>query len=397
MSKISTEYDLIQKILNATQQDDIHHENNISLLSGLAGRLLFHWYASKSSFLDFDADKFQLQLEQLTEQSALLGNTINFGYGISGFGWLMEVLLSERDDGYDPHFNQDIENLLTLELDKSQQWSGDIEYVLGLSGIAIFAARRLKQGCGLALYELIVKHFKELAVYDTDESCSWQVPPRSIYRLNKKHPDGPEYNLGLAHGVPAIICALLPAVKHPDVALQARKLISDGCNWLIKQKLAANSAISSFSYCAGDQQPSRLAWCYGDLTIALTFARAGQALDRQDLLDFACDLGIHASQRREDTAMVHDAGLCHGSAGLMLIFQLLNQIIPKPEFIEASDYWLENTLTRYEAHGIKGLYAYKSGEYVLNTGLLEGLSGIGLCLLARQGVSPDWADALLLA
>ena len=81
----------------------------------------------------------------------------------------------------------------------------------------------------------------------------------------------------------------------------------------------------------------------------------------------------------------------------MLIFQLLHQIIPYPEFKNASDYWYEKLLEKYRLEGISGLYACRADGMHEETGLLEGFSGIGLALLARQGISPDWADALLLA
>jgi hypothetical protein len=139
-----------------------------------------------------------------------------------------------------------------------------------------------------------------------------------------------------------------------------------------------------------------LGWCYGDLTIALTLARVGQTLERQDLVDEAKRIGLHAAMRDENSAMVKDAGICHGSAGLMLIFQMLNEIIPMPEFEKASDYWFENTIVRFKENGLEGFYANKAGNLIEETGLLEGYSGVGLCLLARQGISPDWADALLL-
>ncbi|WP_290618234.1 MULTISPECIES: lanthionine synthetase C family protein [unclassified Arsukibacterium] len=388
---------VIQRLIDATQSTDASITKNLSLLTGTPGHLLFHWYAAKSSLYQLETSQFQLQLDQLIDSIPLMGNNINFGYGLAGYGWLMELLLTEQNEGYDPEINQEIEEYITSVLKQTPVWHGEIEFVLGLSGIAVFAERRLRHERGVELYRIIINRLSECAIYKSADTCTWSTPATSIYRFDKANPDKPEHNLGLAHGVPAIICALLPAVAHPDSGQKAKKLVSDGCNWLIQQQLPAGKTGSLFSNCAEENQPSRLGWCYGDLTIALTLARAGKALGRQDLIDFACNLGVHAAQRREDSAMVHDAGICHGSSGLMLIFQLLNDIIPKPEFKVASDYWLENTLARIKKDNKKGFYANKAGQLVEDRGLLEGYSGIGLCLLARQGIAPDWADALLLA
>lgn len=388
---------IIQHLVNATQSIDISREINLSLLSGLSGRLLFHWYAAKSSSITIDMVQLEAQIQHLTDLVPALRNSISFGYGIAGVAWLIEVLLAERDDGYDPAFNQEIEDLLTSNVSKCNEWTGEIELMFGLSGFAVFAARRLKYNKGLELYSSIVSLLEKLAVYESAEICSWSVPAQSVYRVDKLCSDKPEYNLGLAHGVPAVICALLPAVKHPLLGQRTAKLISYACNWLLKQQLTSTGRISMFPCLSSDHKPSRLGWCYGDLAIALTLARAGKMINRQDLLDCACEIGIYAAQRNCETAMVQDAGICHGSGGLMLIFKLLYQIIPISEFERASEYWFENTINRYEEHGLEGFNAYKSGKSVEETSLLEGYAGIGLCLLARQGISPDWADALLLA
>jgi len=387
---------LIQRLIDATPLSEVHFRN-LSLLTGSPGPLLFHWYAAKAGFCVIDTNKFQQDLANITSSAHFLGRNTTFGYGLAGYGWLLELLLSEQDDDYDPVFNQEIENFLIADIRRHDKWSGDIEFVLGLSGVAAFAARRYQNHKKSELYLAIVDAFEKIAIYETDSACSWSTPAHSLYRFDKTHPEKPEYNLGLAHGVPAVICALLPAIEHSEINLQAKKLVSDACNWLISQALSINPERSFFSHCSGDHHPSRLGWCYGDLTIALTLARAGKALARPDLTSFAQRVAIHAASRDAKDAMVVDAGLCHGSAGLMLIFQLLNTLIPHPALARASNHWCEHTLKRYRENGIQGLYAYKSGQYVLEYGLLEGLSGIGLCLLANQGVSPDWADAFLLA
>lgn len=387
---------ILQKLVGKTQEIELRNNQSLSLLIGLPGRLLFHWYAAKSQLISVDIDRFEHQLTQLSQSASSFLSDHSFGYGLAGFGWFMELLLTERSDGYDPDFNQDVEDILTSSLSRFARWPGEIEHVLGLSGIAIFAARRFKQGRGIELYGNIVRLLDNLAIYEQPNKYKWSAPENSVYRVVKGSSE-PEYNLGLAHGVPAIICALLPATSLPGFGDKAKKLILGGCNWLVEQQFSDAPANSCFSCRVDDVAPSRLGWCYGDLTIALTLARVGQTLERQDLVDEAKRIGLHAARRDENSAMVKDAGICHGSAGLMLIFQMLNEIIPMPEFEKASDYWLENTIVRFKENGIEGFYANKAGNLIEETGLLEGYSGVGLCLLARQGISPDWADALLLA
>jgi lantibiotic biosynthesis protein len=265
---------------------------------------------------------------------------------------------------------------------------------LGLSGIAIFAARRKAVGRGTKLSRLILDRFDSLIQAYTGTGC-WSTPQGSVYRLNKHSTVEPEYNLGLAHGIPGVIAALIPFLRYKDTYNKAAELIIHGCNWLLLQERSLDFQ-SRFVCCVGDSEPSRLGWCYGDLTIALTLARAGKALESDLYMQKARQIALHSSLRDVKSAMVRDAGLCHGSAGLSLIFQLINEIIPEQEFKDASDYWLEYTLTAYRTDGLEGFYAYKKGSYVETFGVLEGYAGIGLCLLSKAGVSTRWAEGFLL-
>lgn len=370
----------------------ISDEHDLSLLRGLAGKILFLWYCKKAGLASFEDAWFNQTLNKLIENSSASLHNLNLGYGITGIASVIELVLFEEGSAYDPAFNRSVSVMLLRELQHDKHFLGENEYVLGLSGLAVFAARRAHQAIEIDLYNVVVESFEKTKIQISSEQCAWNVPSSSMYRFNK---NCSEYNLGLAHGVPGIIASLLPALEIPELADKARPLIYQGCDWLLTQKLKDSE--SYFSHLAGEQTHTRLAWCYGDLGIALTLARAGLALKEFRFVEESKKIALHATTRDVSSAMAVDAGLCHGTAGIALMFNRLSKLTNLPECEAAANIWLARTLEKYTKDSLKGLYAFKGKHgYIEETGLLEGYAGIGLCLLALTHDEPAWVDLLLL-
>lgn len=405
--------------LTESIQINDNDKNNCGLLGGLAGELLFLFQLSRYNENVNNEQVFTEKLSFLQEQLPAYVAQPDLSRGLTGQGWFLEFINQAQGSEYDPELCEEIDNILTNTI-ASDTWHGEIEMVLGLSGIAAYAARRAEKLSSNKLYDIIIGHYEALAIQTSNNTLSWSQPANSVYRFNKEAPESLEFNLGLAHGVPSIIASLLPALKLPNLHSRTKTLLIQSCDWLIGQELEPNQSssgkksISCFdSYCTGYHQEndvltdkksneksgSRLGWCYGDLTIALTLARVGNALDLPSYIDKAKALGLHAAKRDHHDAAILDAGLCHGSAGLALIFQLLHQQVQAPELLSAANKWLTFTLTMYQEKGLDGLFMYSalSKEYEKDTSLLMGYSGIGLCLLSALGQEADWADCLLMA
>ena len=65
-----------------------------------------------------------------------------------------------------------------------------------------------------------------------------------------------------------------------------------------------------------------MAWCYGDLGIAIALYHANQILNNEEVEREYIEL-LHKSLKRKDKSisMVEDISVCHGSFGLALIFK----------------------------------------------------------------------------
>lgn len=392
---ISPARQLLVALIQQTQQQLLppHHSG---ILSGLSGQLLFLWQAAKMFPESVDEQLFNQQLMLLQQYGVRQQDIRSFGYGISGVGWFFEYILS--DDAYQADFNAGTDTLLLHYLQQLPA-EADIEFVIGLSGLAVYLARRARHGQAEQATTLLLAAIAERAVFSQPDQCSWPTPVGSAYRLQKDTTDL-EYNLGLAHGMPAVLAALLGLLPHLPEQAQARHLLQAGCNWLLQQQQAVSTFGSYFANAADRPACSRLGWCYGDLTLALTLFRAAELLAEPRYAELAQQMSLHCSRRREQEGMVFDAGLCHGYAGLVLIFGLLSQYCKAPELLAARQYWLQKMLAEYQLHGLAALHKQVERADELTAqeepGLLSGYAGIGLCLLAAEGQSTDWVDLLLL-
>ncbi|MBQ4847152.1 lanthionine synthetase C family protein [Pseudoalteromonas sp. MMG005] len=391
----------IHRIIRELANKVINHTDEVAgngLLSGLAGHLLFLYNAHRfdPSLLDENkfTDKLELLQEGLAEQSFELSN------GLAGQAWVLEYLNQANQDDYDADLLEDVDALFVESL-AHNPWLGEIEMVLGLSGYAPYAARRARFTDQTELYTVIVNGLASVSTKLDNGHITWSQPSESVYRFDKDEdsPRGPEYNLGLAHGVPGIIAALLPAVHIPKLKEQVTELLLGGCDWLLEQQNPDKAANACFGSCAGEGYESRLGWCYGDLTIALTLARVGKAIDRPHYVEQALEIAIHSAQRDAESGHIIDAGLCHGFVGLVTIYQLLNHIMPHPVLSDAMNTWLEYSLKQYDERGIEALYSFNGLDktHSEDFGFLMGYAGIGIGLISFLDDDVSWSDCLLMS
>lgn len=386
----------IASVLEKDAQQSVEQQGG-GLLTGLAGQQLFFWQLHKQ-FPELACQQaFSARMTLIEQQMPRLQSELAFGYGLTGVAWLYEFFLREGD--YQTEFNHNTDVLLLQHLQQAD-WAGELEFIRGLSGFAVYIARRRTAELGLPLAQaLLALLTRKWHSFDSGTGA-WEVPAASFFRFEPTS-EQPEFNLGLAHGVPATIAALLPLLAYQQLHEPIQALLKASCLWLVKQQQSSLEYGSCFSYLAGQPCQSRLGWCYGDATIALTLLRVGEALGIEDITKAGKDIALQAAQRRLSNSQVHDAGICHGSAGLALIFKIMARYCPEPSLHQAAQYWFDHTLALYQTQGLAGFNAVReqdnAARYLPDHGLLGGYAGIGLVLLTAFGVEANWLDAFLLA
>jgi lantibiotic modifying enzyme len=214
-----------------------------------------------------------------------------------------------------------------------------------------------------------------------------------------------EYNLGLAHGIPSVLYFLTKCYEKDIEKAKCQSFLEGAIGWLIKQKLTMKSLSIYPATTSGNQtpsNPSRLAWCYGDLGIASTIWLAGKTLNKDGWKKEGLEIMLYACERKDLKANnVMDAGICHGAAGVAHFFNRFYWETKMPIFKETASYWIHETLKMATFND--GLAGYKAwqGEaksWLNEYGLLEGISGIGLVLYSYlSDEEPTWDKCLLLS
>jgi lantibiotic biosynthesis protein len=320
-----------------------------------------------------------------------------------------------EEDAEDPL--AEIDAALLSYLDHSP-WTADFDLIRGLAGFGVYALERLPRPSAIACLTKIVDRLAETAEHGP-QGTTWHTAPELLPDWQRKIFPGGYYNLGVAHGVPAVVAMLgattaaagrVGAAGDPAAAAlagRARSLAEGALRWLLAQQLPPGEASrfgSTFSPEAPPQR-SRLAWCYGDPGIAAALLVTARARGDAALERLAIDLALEAAGRPMERSGVRDAGLCHGSAGLAHLFNRMYQETGEPRLADVSRRWFERALDfRQPGLGLAGYRAFQveddgvTEKWRTDAGLLEGVAGIGLALLAGLGdFEPAWDRILMLS
>jgi lantibiotic modifying enzyme len=208
----------------------------------------------------------------------------------------------------------------------------------------------------------------------------------------------PEVNLGLAHGIPSIL--LMLSRETPGAC---SSLLEKGVAFLLSCRMESSSNGSLFPHRMVNgkpDQPGRLAWCYGDPGVGAALWQIGANCGNEESKSEGLKiLRVAASRKTARINRVYDACLCHGTAGLAVIFYKMGLVTGHDELIDAAEHWMRATLDHGTSEGGAAGYLYLTtgNRYVSNFSFLEGLAGTGLAILTL--LEPDnlgWEKLLLL-
>ncbi|MEN8224879.1 MAG: lanthionine synthetase C family protein [Bacteroidota bacterium] len=372
---------------------------NGGLMSGAAGLACFYaYYADWTGDLLFDRLVAEV-LDQALNPPAGLFPGPKFSDGLAGIAWIIDHLKSKGLLTYDISGIFDQLDPVLYDFMMKEIADGRYDYLHGALGIALYFLRDTENRKYSSYLEELVKELHAHAQADADGSIRWHSVLDADSGLKGT-------NLSLSHGMASIII-VLSRIRDAGIAQErCESLIEGGLKFMQKQRLAKDKHISIFPSWAleNEKEPhySRLAWCYGDLGIGMAYLRAGQLQSNSGHAMEGMDILIKSSGRKDlQENKVHDAGICHGAAGLALIYNFLYQRSERKVFMEAGLHWLD-VLLNMAVHedgiaGYKAWYHPEYGGWTATGGLLEGASGIGLVLLSfLSDTEPSWGRSLLL-
>ena len=378
-----------------------------SLSGGAAGEAVLHAYLALHNGNEDRADRAAALLETAAQFLATSVMPPGLYSGFSGVAWVAEHLQARlfEPDREDEDPNREVDEALLAYLDTLTD-SDEYDLIRGVTGLGVYARERLSYPTGAALLERVIDRLASQAE-SGPEGTAWFTPPDRLPEWQREiHPKG-LYNLGVAHGMPAVVALLAIACRSGVAADRARPLLDGAVRWLLARQLpAGQSSCFGSSFVAGEPSAvSRLAWCYGDPGIAATLLVAARAVGEPAWEDKALEVARGAARRPLEQSFVRDAGVCHGAAGLAHLFNRFWQASGEEVFRDAARSWIERTLEfRAPGEGIAGFRAWHAqppgpnGQWAAEPGLLEGATGIGLVLLAAVStVEPEWDRILLVS
>lgn len=278
------------------------------------------------------------------------------------------------------------------------------DLISGLVGYAVPVLQRIADGKSSSvsrpLAHRILDQLARLA-RPMPAGLAWFTPPSLLPVWQRDiAPDG-YYNVGLAHGIPGVIAILARYINAGVEVDRARGLLDGAVAYL--QSVAAPVEGSRYPSWIPPRErtTSRVAWCYGDLGVAIALLSAASATGRADWRSDALALAHAMAARPFEQALCIDAGLCHGASGVAHLFNRMAQATGDGVLARAADDWFAHTLALRRGDAIagfpRGMPVDGRIDWEPAADLLTGATGVALALHAAiSSVEPAW-DQLLLA
>lgn len=240
------------------------------------------------------------------------------------------------------------------------------------------------------------------AIWIENDRCYW-----TFYSFNEEKKEL-EYkedviNIGLAHGICTLIVILSEIYEKGFSKEKCYKLIEGSIKYLMSIQNFENVAqFPGIIYNKTVQQnSSRLGWCYGDSSVALSIIKAGINCNNLEWFDYGNSIGLISTKRDFENAGLEEHGICHGYFGTMHIYNVLFKATNDINYRERAKYWKEIGMknrdfeiddlgffqTELNNNGtIRKFFTYE---------LLQGLPGVYLCLASHEKKECSW-DAMFL-
>jgi len=365
--------------------------NHIALLAGLPSIivLLIDCYENSPQLISESKIKELVKhsINILKSENELLASYCS---GLAGFGfYLLKLkesnLFLEKDED---NFSGEIEGIL-VEIDeileeqiKIYLLEDNYDILHGLVGLGLYFLER----DNLTLTNVIVEELDKIKIVKNNQ-ISWT-------KYDKYKNYSTVYDMGNAHGNASILYFLskITARNKPDI--KVNELIKGLIIFYLEnaQKIEGNinsyypSHIKADKFNLGTHEPenSRLAWCYGDLGVLHTLLVSSLLINENEIYNNVVEKLENVVKRRSLVDYVDfDAGFCHGTSGIAIIFNNIYTLTGKSIFLEASEFWVNQTLKRKDNEtnsiAVLGYNFPINNDTEQQLTLLEGLSGVLFC------------------
>lgn len=352
------------------------------LLGGDLGRVIFLYCSfnfTKSS--EYKVDEL---MDKMIANIALHPLNLSYCSGLAGLCFGLEWLDANKYINID----RSIVTMMLPLLAKGVGFhlgQGNIDYLHGSIGIARYlttkynASRHAKDAV-LTTISWLYNHIKN----DNYGGGFWlfKSVEKKLYQ-----------NISLSHGISSIGLFLCNALRQemPEVYTSKTIEMLQKIAKYILSKIVNPDLYGCYTLNSPINNPdlkckSRLAWCYGDLGVAVAILQIGITLSDNDLLDLSRQIVSYSSSKRLDPRAnyIKDAGLCHGAFGVAMMYRYFSKYFETESIQNAINYWERigiSYFTSIDNISQFGGYSIDTGKIQSLSTLIDGDSGIGLYLM----------------
>ncbi|HEU4534646.1 MAG TPA: lanthionine synthetase C family protein [Polyangiaceae bacterium] len=366
-----------------------------SLFTGTAGLAVFHAEAAALGVGDAaaHAERAGRLLEQSVESAGGALRGWSLCAGLAGLAWALQTLdanIGDVDRDLDA-----VDEVLFEQVSKGAL-GPEFDLLYGIAGIGLYAASR-PGSAGTALAGAVVDALAQNA-QPQPVGLTWATPYALLpEEFRKFHVDG-ELDLGMAHGCAGVV-VVLASILRAGLVPGAATLLEQAVAWLLSQRLEPGAGGRFPGQVGPGLRPRavRNAWCIGDPGVGWALLYAGRAASNEAWeAEGRATLRRAAERPRADWGVV-DAGVCHGAAGLALLYRCAFQATGDPACADAARRWIDEALgLRRPGEPLAGFQSWDRERGWLNeSGLLAGAAGVGLALASCLGERESAWDTCL--
>lgn len=315
--------------------------------------------------------------------------------GLSGIGWSFKYLANIGLVDLDIDFFSELDDVV-YEFSMQELKKGNYDFLHGaLGGLLYFLSSPAESR--------YISYEKDIALSLIDLK---DIVSKNQYRwpdyYNSNLFQTPIFNFGISHGIPSIAVMLTKASMRKHCDWIEESTIDNCINYILQFERQTNfpywvdaNDVESAEY------KTRLAWCYGNLTVGYSIYNIGRLLNKQNYINKGLAIIDSTLLRKSaDDTEIMDASVCHGSFGLTYIYFKLFSETKSKKYYHAYQYWLHDSFSRFGNKGETAGYQYwnkKNNSFEDRYGFLEGASGVGLVLISiYTGKIGFWDECLLL-
>lgn len=350
---------------------------NFSLLGGDLGTICFLYLYSKSKGQNMDIPNYFLDklLPNINDSIATYCN------GLCGFAYAMKLLKLLECIDFDESYFNDIDSSIKASF-QTMLDNDNIDFLHGATGLLRYL---VDTNSTLQNIVLEVDRFSDYLF--SNRIC--ESTAKGIYSLDFSSFDNhtPKKNISLSHGMSSIIIVLSELLLKFPHRKDVYELLEGFSNYLYSE-VGDPSTLGSYtpmfpSDSGVPLRKSRLAWCYGDLGVALALNRAGQALENCQYNETALQMFRFDFRRfKYSENYIDDASVCHGVAGILQILRNIN--LSHSGFDKDYAAWSDVLLSKvFDYRGRSSFLYYNTpaDTFSISFSIIDGISGVGLVLL----------------